>query len=103
MKNFKVYQASTDIPYVFFDFDVAYKRFDFEKDYMLVCEETTELDDIDQILNEVFEKGNTGELTSKNGASKMRSVSVSDIIEVDGMYFYVEGFGFRDITSYINK
>ena len=103
MKSFKVYQASAEVPYVFFDFDVAFKRFNFEDDYKLVCEDTTELDDVDQILNEVFEKGNTGELTSKNRANRMRSVSVSDIIEVDGMYFYVECFGFKDITSYINK
>ena len=97
MKKFKVYQASTETPYVFFDFDVAFKRFSFE-DYTLVCEGESDFDDIDYVLNDVFESGNIGELRKNN---RMRSISVSDIIEVDGKYFYVEGFGFKDITSYI--
>lgn len=99
-KLVKVYQAKIDTPYVFFDFDVAYKRFDFEKDYNKVYERETEVSK-DHALDDIFEMGNMGEL--QQYADRMRSISVSDIIEIDDKFYYVEGFGFKDITSYIKN
>lgn len=95
-----IYQAKKGTPYMFFDFDVAYKRFDFEKDYDMVYERETEVSK-DHALDDIFEIGNRGQL--QQYADRMRSISVSDIIEIDGEFYYVEGFGFKDITSYIKN
>lgn len=100
VKMVRIYQADINTPYVFFDFDVAFKRFDFEKDYKNVYESYTEVN-TDHMLDDIFEKGNTGVLQAEG--HRMRSISVSDIIEVDDKYYYVEGIGFKDITSYIKN
>lgn len=99
-KLVRIYQAKTNTPYIFFDFDVAYKRFDFEKDYDMVYEREIEVSK-DHALDDIFEIGNRGQL--QQHADRMRSISVSDIIEIDDKFYYVEGFGFKDITSYINN
>lgn len=96
MKEFKVYQATIEAPYVFFDYDLAEGKIKKE-DYTLVCEGQSSItDNINRLLEDVFRRGNMGELEPING--NMRSVSVSDIIEVDGKYYYVEGFGFKELT-----
>lgn len=69
--------------------------FDFE-DYKQVAEfkyeeELTE----PEILDKVFELGNTGIL--KTIAPKMRSVSCSDVIEINGRRYYVSAIGFDAI------
>ena len=77
MKNVKIYQTNNR-DYVFEGWEWSEKYFDI-KDYDLVLNVNIEIDD----LEEVFEKGNNGILKRFN--PYMRSISVSDVIEVDGI------------------
>lgn len=51
------------------------------------------------ILDTVFELGNHGAFQQMVPEVKMRSVSVSDIIEVNGMRWYVDTMGFTAIEK----
>lgn len=63
------------------------------KDYKEVAHfEYDEGKNVVEILDKIFELGNCG--TLQRLIPGMRSVSVSDIIEVNGMQFYVDSCGF---------
>lgn len=63
------------------------------KDYKEVAHfEYNEANTVVEILDKIFELGNSG--TLKQLIPTMRSVSVSDIIEVNGMRWYVDTIGF---------
>jgi len=56
--------------------------------------------DIDGMLESIFSYGNTNKgFRQKN--PKARSISVSDIIEIDGKYYYCDTFGFKDVSDRI--
>ena len=89
MKEIKIYQTSNR-DYSFMDFDFASKHnFDF-KDYKQVASFLSNSEDLEYI----FTIGNNGYLTSKY---QMRSISVSDIIQVENKYYYVESVGFKEL------
>ena len=68
------------------------------KDYKEVAHfEYNEAKTVVEVLDKIFELGNSG--TLKQLIPTMRSVSVSDIIEVNDLQFYVDTFGF---TAYNN-
>lgn len=90
MNKIKVYQTNNR-NYVFMDYDFASKH-DFNiNDYKLVVD--TELNTND--LEMIFTLGNNGYLTSKY---QMRSISISDIVEVNGKKYYVNAIGFKEIN-----
>ena len=90
MKEIKIYQTSNR-DYSFMDFDFASKHnFDF-KDYKQVASFLSNSEDLEYI----FIIGNNGYLTSKY---QMRSISVSDIIEVNNKKYYVNAIGFKEIN-----
>ena len=63
------------------------------KDYKEVAHfEYDEAKTVVEVLDKIFELGNCG--TLKQLIPGMRSVSVSDIIEVNGLQFYVDTIGF---------
>lgn len=89
MKEIKVYQTNNR-EYVFMNYEFAMKHnFDF-KDYKEVASFMGNYEDLEYI----FQIGNNGYLTSKY---QMRSISVSDIIQVDNKYYFVDSFGFKEL------
>ncbi len=69
------------------------------QDYKEVAHFTRDAQTVVEVLDLVFELGNCG--TLQQLIPGMRSVSVSDIIEVDGMRFYVDSFGFTALGKVI--
>lgn len=54
--------------------------------------------DIDGMLESIFSYGNTNKgFRQKN--PNARSISVSDIIEIDGKYYYCDTFGFKEVSD----
>lgn len=94
MKNIKIYQIKEEnlTKYGFMDYEFAKEHGFNLNDYKVVAEfEIEEKEDIINTLEEIYTKGNDGTLTSKY---KMRSISVSDIINIDDVNYYVDIFGF---------
>lgn len=56
--------------------------------------------DIDGMLESIFSYGNTNK-GFRQANPNARSISVSDIIEIDGKYYYCDTFGFKDVTDRI--
>ena len=83
--------ANTD--YAFRGYDEVADNVDLA-DYDKVA--TIDLPDTDNILDMVFMYGNTDK-SKFNEIKPMRSISVSDIIEYDGVMYYVDNFGFKEL------
>ena len=90
-KQFTIYQL-TNTDKLFMGYNP--KNFTMD-DYKVVAAGEIETTDKD-VLNDIFNSGNVGEIRANN--PKMHSISVSDIIEVDGIKYYVENFGFVNLT-----
>ena len=56
--------------------------------------------DIQGMLESIFSYGNSTKQFRQHYPNA-RSISVSDIIEIDGKYYYCDTFGFKDITDRI--
>lgn len=87
MNNVKIYQAH-DVDYLFMSYEYAKSRINMD-DYDLVAEFETTCDNLEKI----FMMGN-GQLQR---SYKMRSISMSDIIELNGVKYYVDTFGFKEV------
>ena len=95
MRKIKIYQIQfMRSDYVFMGWEYAKDKFNID-DYKLVAEYEEQDYKDDFILNEVWNKGNNGELQCK--FPNMYSVSVSNIIEIDDKKYYVDSFGFKEI------
>lgn len=92
----KIYQIKDieNVEYAFKDYD--FKLFSMD-DYKEVLSETysTHLDG-EPLCEVYFMLGNNGTLQSRTG-KKMHSISVSDIIEIDGTKYYVQDRGYKEI------
>ena len=102
--NIKIYQADVRCGYAFMNHAYAVRKdADLKtlKDYSLVYEGTYNSvnTDIEDLLEEIFTDGNIGMLRQlmDEQCDKARSLSVSDVIEVDGVRYYVEPFGYEAI------
>ena len=73
---------------------------DYEKVAVLLDDEING-DSINSKLENIFAYGNSEDYHKAN--SQSRSISVSDIIKLDGKYYYVDSFGFEDVTDRIEK
>ena len=73
---------------------------DYEKVAVLLDDEING-DSINSKLENIFTYGNSEDYHKAN--SQSRSISVSDIIKLDGKYYYVDSFGFEDVTDRIEK
>ena len=95
MRKIKIYQAELNCKWVFFDYEFAQDNGFNMKWYKLVAEFDDEdsSDDL-TILNRLWNIGNDGTLQQ---TFKMRSISVSDILEIDGKKYYVDTFGFKEV------
>ena len=109
--KYKIYQVRDSLldylaesdehhPYVFMRWDFAKTHgFDFG-DYWLAYEGeiryVSEFENESKILEHIFEKFNMNHPSDFYG----RSLSVSDIVEINGRYFYCDSFGFTEIDPY---
>lgn len=89
--------------YAFMSFSIAKSNGFNLDDYSVVAtvcisKEKTKGKSVDEILDMVFVYGNTdGRYYADN--PKARSISVSDILEIEGNKYYVDSFGFVDIDG----
>ena len=96
MKKIRIYQ-SDNRNYTFMNYKFALDHGFNLDDYKQVAD----IDDDDtsddlKILDKIFMIGNDGTLTQH---IKMRSISVSDIIQIDDRKYYVDSFGFKQIIG----
>ena len=97
--NYKIYQTDPhDCDYCFEWWSWAKDRFNF-KDYKLVYEDVIIPNEgpIENTLEELFEVFNV----ERPADFKGHSLSVSDIVELDGHYYYCDNVGWLDITKFI--
>lgn len=95
MKRIKVYQANMNCNYVFMNYEWALDEGFNMNDYSLVAEfDDDDNNDNYTILNKLWNIGNDGTLQQN---FRMRSISVSDILEIDGKKYYVDSFGFQEV------
>ena len=62
----------------------------------------TDSTDDHKILEVLYNEGNSNQ-SLRDEFPKMRSISVSDIILLNGKYYYCDSFGFADVTDDINS
>lgn len=94
MKKIRIYQADMNCDWVFMDYEFAKEKNFNMKWYTEVASFDDEDDgDDDKILNKLWNIGNDGTLKQ---SFRMRSVSVSDILEIEGRRYYVDSFGFKE-------
>ena len=99
MKEISIYQLREVRGYGFMGWDFAKDKFNFD-DYDEVLYYTYDGDlSGEELLNEIFDKGNNGKLHNQFPDVRFRSISVSDIIEVDGNRWYVDSFGFVNLEN----
>jgi hypothetical protein len=95
--NYKIYQVDPhDCDYAFEWWSWAKDRFNFN-DYTLTYEGEIEVEDVNKTLEDLFTKFNINRPADLKG----HSLSVSDIVELDGKYYYCDNVGWTEITKYI--
>ena len=82
-------------PYVFRGFSTAQKHGFSLDDYEVVYEGELEEYDVEYALELLFSYFNLNFAKDYKG----RSMSISDVVELDGEYYYTEAFGFKKITE----
>lgn len=95
--NYKIYQVDHhDCDYAFEWWSWAQDRFNF-KDYELKYDGEIEVEDVNKTLEDLFTKFNIKRPQDFKG----HSLSVSDIVELDGKFYYCDNVGWTEITKYI--
>jgi len=96
-KHIKIYQTdNSDYRFMNYDFAVDH-GFDIY-DYDVVAEFYKEVYEPDwRVLESIFDLGNRGFIQAVCNDEFMRSISVSDIIEIDEKKYYVDSFGFKEV------
>ena len=94
----KIYQAKSDVDFKFMGFRFVEKFFNgnvnFDTNYKLVYEfEESHQGSTDSLLESIFMRFQG----TKPSGYKGHSLSVSDIVEVDGVKYYADSFGFKSI------
>lgn len=94
MKEITIYQCKVNIPYAFMNWEFAQANGFRQSDYDKVANFLMRGDSDSELLEQLWHKGNNGELREQY---PMRSMSVSDIIQIDNKKYYVDSFGFAEI------
>lgn len=96
-KNIKIYQTNNR-KYSFMNYDFAIENGFNINDYDVVAEFYKEVYEPDRrVLESIFDLGNRGFIQAVCNDEFMRSISVSDIIEIDGRKYFVDSFGFKEV------
>ena len=96
MKEIIIYQTDNR-DYSFMPWEYAKEKFnmnDYQEVLYYTCDGDLENEDL---LNKIFNDGNNGKLHNQFPDNRFRSLSVSDIIEVDGIKYYIDSFGFKEL------
>lgn len=56
----------------------------------------------DEVLEYIFTLGNTNQ-DLRDANPEMRSISVSDVVELNGKYYYCDAFGWKDISDKLTE
>ena len=95
--KYKIYQVDPhNCDYAFEWWDWCKDEFNFS-DYNLIYEGEVEVEDVNKTLEDLFTKFNINRPADFKG----HSLSVSDIVELDGKYYYCDNVGWTEITKYI--
>ena len=94
MKHFKIYQLDADNKdarnMMFMDYEFVTEYFALSLDlYKLVYEGDTEGD-----LDDLYQEFNVNHPEDFKG----HSLSTSDLVELDGKYFYCDSYGWEEVT-----
>ena len=102
MLTYRIFQVNLDDGNVddrrwtFFGWDHALDWGFNQEAYDLVYEgEIEEDEDVHRVLEQLFEKFNIDHPYDYEG----RSLSVSDVVELDGTTYYVDSFGFEELSE----
>lgn len=96
MKEIIIYQTDNR-DYSFMPWEYAKEKFNMN-DYQEVLYYTYDGDlENEDLLNKIFNDGNNGKLHNQFPDNRFRSLSVSDIVEVDGIKYYIDSFGFKEL------
>ena len=96
MKKIRIYQTELNCDWAFMNYEFAQKKNFNMKWYNEVANfDDEDVSDDYTILNRLWNIGNDGTLQQ---TFKMRSISVSDILEIDGRRYYVDSFGFKEVA-----
>lgn len=97
--NIKIYQTNNR-KYAFMNYEFAKEHGFNIADYEVVAEFYKEVYEPDfRILESVYDLGNRGFIQAVCNDEFMRSISVSDVIELDGRKYYVDSFGFKEMNK----
>lgn len=99
MKEISIYQLRETRGYGFMGWDFAKDKFnmnDYQEVLYFTYNEELENEDL---LNKIFNDGNNGKLHNQFPDNRFRSLSVSDIVEVDGIKYYIDSFGFVNLEN----
>ena len=98
MKEIIIYQTDNR-DYSFMPWEYAKEKFNMN-DYQEVLYFTYDGDlENEDLLNKIFNDGNNGKLHNQFPDNRFRSLSVSDIVEVDGIKYYIDSFGFKELEE----
>ena len=89
--EYVLYQAPINCPYVFRDFKFAMENNWDKGDYVPVWKGEIEAETVNSALEELFIIFNTERPEYYFG----RSLSVSDIVRLNGKYYYCDSFGWK--------
>lgn len=94
--KYKIYRITNPdkTPYTFMGYDFAKSRGLKVKDYKIVYEGECEDEDPFKTLERLFVKFNTDRPSDFNGWS----ISVSDIVELDGIKYYCDLYGWKPLN-----
>lgn len=96
MKEIIIYQTDNR-DYSFMPWEYAKEKFNMN-DYQEVLYYTYDGDlENEDLLNKIFNDGNNGKLHNQFPDNRFRSLSVSDIVEIDGIKYYIDSFGFKEL------
>ena len=98
-KNIKIYQTNNR-DYRFMNYEFAIDHGFKMSDYDVVAEFYKEVYEPDwRVLESIFDLGNRGFIQAVCNNEFMRSISVSDVIEIDGKKYFVDSFGFKEVNE----
>lgn len=92
-KDVTIYQCKAQAGYCFMNYDFAKDKIKMG-DYNKVADFRMKIEDDDAVLETLFIEGNNGYLQEQY---PMRSISVSDIIQIDKTKYFVDSFGFKKL------
>lgn len=97
-KHIKIYQTKRWCKYAFENYEWAKQNGFNLEDYDVVAEFYKEVYEPDwRVLESIFDLGNRGYIQAVCNNEFMRSISVSDIIEINDKKYYVDSFGFKEV------